>query len=151
MATTHPHAHLYFKQKAITASLRTAVRCSQWLPEGPYDLPIQLGTGEVKMMTIGEVQPAQPKRDFGDGIAGPPSSKRHGADARERTGGRPPQPCVRAHVLLGGRIGRALDRRPRALAHPTPRRFSPSSAVAHFVGAKLEPQLHSTVASASTQ
>ncbi|KAG8458540.1 hypothetical protein KFE25_003075 [Diacronema lutheri] len=100
MATTHPHAHLYFKQKAITASLRTAVRCSQWLPEGPYDLPIQLGTGEVKMMTIGEVQPAQPKRDFGDGIAGPPSSKRH---------------------------------------------------VAHFVGAKLEPQLHSTVASASTQ
>lgn len=79
MAVTHPNAALYFKEKALHASLDNARRCSKFLPNQPYDLPIPLGTGEFKVIKVGAPEEAPAARDFGAGIGGPPSSKGQGA------------------------------------------------------------------------
>mmetsp|Transcript_17804 Transcript_17804/g.46058 ORF Transcript_17804/g.46058 Transcript_17804/m.46058 type:complete len:105 (+) Transcript_17804:108-422(+) len=85
---THPTLYYHFKQKGLEASCATAMRCSRWLPDEPYELEVPTGPRESKTMIVGAPD-VKPTRDFGDGLGGPPSSKQNvagfvGAQLEER-------------------------------------------------------------------
>lgn len=80
-AQTHPSLYYHFKQKGLEAACTTAMRCSVWLPEEPYELEVITGPQQSKKVLIGGPEPTQ-TRDFGDGLDGPPGSKQKGAAPR---------------------------------------------------------------------
>lgn len=74
LSITHPLVHTHFREKSLQACHRSVSRCSTWIPKEPYELPIPQGDGNVRIVTIGAMEPPR-TRDFGVGFGGPPTAK----------------------------------------------------------------------------